>query len=278
MPYSAEISRRHPGCIIFFLDQSGSMAEKFGEGTISKASGAADAINRLLQELILKCTKEDGVRDYFDIAIIGYGSSVGFAGPLVGQKFVKPSWLADNPLRIEERLKKEPNGAGGLVEVKVKFPVWFDPVSSADTPMCKALELGYEWLKEWVTNHSEAFPPIVFNITDGEATDGDPENIAKEIMKLSTSDGNVLMFNCHISSTKATPILFPEGEEELPSDDLAKKLFKMSSILPKPILNLAKKEGFAVKENARGFAFNADLVHLIRFLDIGTRVSRELLR
>lgn len=278
MPYSAEISRRNPGCILFFLDQSGSMREEFGEGNITKAKGAADAINRLLHELVLKCTKEEGVRDYFDIAIIGYGSDKGYAGPLIGQKFVKLSWLADHTLRIEERTKKEPDGAGGLVEAKVKFPVWFDPVASADTPMCKALELGYEWIKEWTATHPNAFPPIAFNITDGEATDGDPEKIAEKIMELSTSDGKVLLFNCHISSIKASPIFFPQNEEELPKDELAKKLFRMSSILPQPILNLAKKEGFAVNEKSRGFAFNADLVHLISFLDIGTRVSRELLR
>lgn len=278
MPYSSEISRRNPGCIIFLLDQSGSMGERIGRGNVSKAKGAADAINRLLQELVLKCTKEEGVRDYFDIAIMGYGSREGYAGPLIGQKIVKLSWLAEHTLKIDERTRKEPNGAGGTVEVKVKFPVWFEPVASADTPMCRALELGYEWVKEWVTDHPDAFPPIVFNITDGEATDGDPEPNAKKVMELSTSDGNVLMFNCHISSTKAPPVLFPANENELPRDEFAKKLFRMSSTLPEPILNLAAKEGFDVKEKSRGFAFNADLVQLIDFLDIGTRVSRELLR
>jgi hypothetical protein len=270
MPYSKEISRRNPSAIMFLLDQSGSMSEGFGAASIPKAQGAADAINRLLQELILKCTKEEGIRDYFDVAIIGYGSQQGYAGALIGQKFVKLSWLGEHPNKIEERTRKESDGAGGIVENRVKFPIWFDPVASGDTPMCKALELAYEWVSEWITDHQDAYPPMIFNITDGGATDADPESAAKKIMSLSTSDGNVLIYNCHISGTKGSEILFPKSEEELPADELARKLFRMSSLLPQEVINLAEKE-IAVEQNSRGFAFNADLVNLIKFLNIGTR-------
>lgn len=278
MPYSAEISRRNPSCIVFLLDQSGSMNEEYGLGNVSKAQGAANTINRFLQELILKCTKEGGVKDYFDIAIVGYGSKQQDASPLIGQKFVKLPWLAENPLRVEERMMKEEDGAGGVVEVKVKFRIWFEPVASSDTPMCKAMEFTYDLIKDWTASHRDAFPPMIFNITDGEATDGDPENTASKIKQLSTSDGDVLMYNCHISGTKASAILFPESEDELPADQFAKKLFRMSSTLPESIWKLAQKEGFNAGENSRGFAFNADLVLIADFLDIGTRVSREMLR
>lgn len=276
MPYSKEVSRRNPSAIMFLLDQSGSMNEGFGTASGTKAQGAADAINRLLQELILKCTKEEGIRDYFDVAVVGYGSSQDYAGPLIGQRFVKLSWLGQHPRKIEERTRKEPDGAGGIVETRVKFPIWFDPVASSDTPMCKALELAYDWVRDWVASHNDAFPPMIFNITDGGATDADPEDAAKRIMALSTSDGNVLMFNCHISGTSESEILFPESEEELPADELARKLFRMSSLLPQRVIELAQKENLSVEQNSRGFAFNADLVHLIRFLDIGTRVTPGL--
>ncbi len=54
MPYTAEISRANPACIIFLLDQSGSMNEPFsatGEALLPKARGVADAISRLIAEL-----------------------------------------------------------------------------------------------------------------------------------------------------------------------------------------------------------------------------------
>jgi hypothetical protein len=42
------------------------MTDSFGAGGTgqSKANGVADAINRLLQNLVIKCAKEEGVRDY----------------------------------------------------------------------------------------------------------------------------------------------------------------------------------------------------------------------
>ena len=58
MPYSAEISRTNPTALLFLLDQSSSMLEPFGgQPDKSKAEGVADALNRLLQNIVLKCAK-----------------------------------------------------------------------------------------------------------------------------------------------------------------------------------------------------------------------------
>ena len=77
MPYVAEISRTSPTCILFLIDQSSSMAGPFGGAPgKSKADGVADAVNRLLQNLALKCAKSDGIRDYFHVGVIGYGGRV----------------------------------------------------------------------------------------------------------------------------------------------------------------------------------------------------------
>ena len=136
--------------------------------------------------------------------------------------------------------------------------------------MCQTLTMVQEAISDWVASHSASYPPTVINITDGEPTDGDPESLADSIRNLETSDGKVLMYNCHISSTPGAQVLFPSGDENLP-DDKARLLFRMSSVLPDPIRNVAIAEKIKIGEAARGFAFNADLVDLIRFLDIGTR-------
>ena len=156
--------------------------------------------------------------------------------------------------------------------VKVKLPVWFDAKAAGSTPMCEALKLAHTTLTAWTSNHPYSFPPVVINITDGEATDGDPAVEAEALRNLSTQDGNLLLFNCHISGTSSDSILFADHEEGLP-DQFAKLLFNMSSVLPEAIRESAQREGFKVSEKSRGFAFNADLVELIRFLDIGTRPS-----
>lgn len=117
MPYSAEISRTNPSCFLFLIDQSGSMSDTFGTETQKKkADGVADAINRLLQNLTIKCAKSEGVRDYYEVGVIGYGSSVGpaFSGALAGRNLVPISQVAVSPARVEERTKKVDDGAGVL--------------------------------------------------------------------------------------------------------------------------------------------------------------------
>lgn len=280
MPYTAEISRVNPGCFVFLIDQSGSMADEFG-GEISKqkSEGVADAINRLLQNLVIKCTKSEGVRDYFEVGVIGYGASVGpaFSGSLGGRNVVPISEVAMQPAQIDERTHKVYDDAGGILEQPIKFPVWFYPVANGGTPMCEAMERTYNIVQDWVQRYATSYPPVVINITDGESTDGDPTGIAEKIMNLSTQDGKVLVFNCHISSMSAAPIMFPDTELGLP-DEFARLLFNMSSVLPDNLCKVAQSEGFQAVGNARGFAFNADLISVISFLDIGTRPSSLQLR
>jgi hypothetical protein len=252
------------------------MQDPFGDGesTRKKADGVADAINKLLQNLVIKCAKEEGVRDYYNVGVIGYGHHVGpaFAGALAGREIVPISDIANQPARIEERTKKIDDGAGGLVDQTIKFPIWFDAIANGGTPMCAALTRAQNILSNWLTQHPDCFPPIVINITDGESTDGDPTSTATTIKGLSSSDGNVLLFNLHLSSSRATPVEFPDNESGLP-DEYARLLFSISSTLPDYMRSIAQQEGFAVSEGTRGFVFNADIVSVIRFLDIGTRPS-----
>jgi hypothetical protein len=273
--YTAEISRKNPSCFLFLIDRSGSMADPFGEDSKRrKADQVSDVINRLLQNLIIKCAKQEGVRDYYHIGVIGYGNQVGpaFAGALAGKELVPISEVANTPARIETRSKKGDDGAGGVSDQTVKFPIWFDPVAHGGTPMCQALTQAQSVMQGWASEHPHGFPPVVINISDGEPTDGDPNAPAESVMQVSTSDGNVLLFNVHISSHSASPILFPDNDETLP-DDHARLLFNISSRLPEFLRTLVQQEGISVSENTRGFAFQADLVTLIKFLDIGTRPS-----
>ncbi|OJW23946.1 MAG: hypothetical protein BGO49_17295 [Planctomycetales bacterium 71-10] len=300
MPYTAEISRTNPSCFLFLIDQSGSMQDVMDPTNLramdspmvvdgrtythtasgkTKAQGVADAINRLLQNLVIKCAKSEGVRDYYEVGVIGYGGDntaykVGpaFSGALVGREVVPIGEIADSPARIEERSKKVDDGAGGLVDQKIKFPIWFDPVAVGGTPMSQAMTKARDVLSDWVARHPASFPPIVINITDGEWTDSDPTPAAESVKALSTDDGNVLVFNIHISANQGASIEFPDDESRL-GDQYARFLFNLSSPLPSYMQSIARQEGLQVSELSRGFAFNADMVGLIRFIDIGTRPS-----
>jgi hypothetical protein len=282
MAYTAEISRTNPTCFLFLVDQSESMSDPFGgeAGNRKKAEGVADAINRLLQTLVLRCAKSEGVRDYFHVGVIGYGGSrVGsaFGGTLAGKMLVPISEIANQPLRVEQRMKKVDDGAGGLVEQNSRFPVWFEPVADGATPMCEALRLAQAIISEFVSRAPHCFPPLIVNITDGEANDGNPEPIAEELKQMRSSDGQVLLFNAHLSSRRDRPFEFPSMGDGLP-DEYARMLFRMSSPLPQRMSEVAQKEGLPVAADSRGFVFNADLVSVIRFLDIGTRIDAKNLR
>jgi len=274
MSYTAEISRANPSCFIFLLDRSSSMEDPIGGETgAPKRDVVADAMNRLLAELAIKCAKEEGVRDYFHVAVVGYGgndvSSV-FGGALAGRELVPISVVAENPLRLEERMRKESDGAGGVIELATKFPIWVEPTASGGTPMCKALAKARVLAMDWVAEHPRCFPPITLNLTDGEATDGDPVAPADELRACASDDGHVLLFNLHISGSAGAPVAFPGTDTELP-DPFARMLFGMSSVLPPYMQSYAKQNGYQVNNASRGFVYNADIVSLVQFLDIGTR-------
>jgi|SRR5580704_18525181 hypothetical protein len=119
MAYGAEISRTNPTCFLFLIDQSGSMADTVpNQPNRTKANAVADTINRLLQNLVIRCAKEEGVRDYFHAGVIGYGSNVGpaFSGALAGKELVSISEIGNMPARVEDRTKKVDDGAGGIAD------------------------------------------------------------------------------------------------------------------------------------------------------------------
>src|ERR1700730_14342675 len=87
MPYTASIQRSDPTAFLFLVDQSGSMGDKMS-GEKTKSQFVADVLNRTLMNLVTRCTKSEGVRNYFDVGVIGYGNSgaaSGFTGTLSGQ-------------------------------------------------------------------------------------------------------------------------------------------------------------------------------------------------
>jgi hypothetical protein len=285
MPYSAEISRQQPTAFVFLLDQSASMQDPFGgskekgDAAPSKARVLADTVNRLLQNLVLRCAKEEGVRDYFHVGIIGYGERVQhLITPAsefdTGTGLIPISHIAERPRRMEERVKTQPDGQGGETERRVKTPIWFDPHAKNGTPMCQALDLAAQSVRSWIDAHPSSFPPVVLNVTDGEATDGDPLRYAQQLRSFATDDGEVLLFNVHLSESEEPALLLPSDRGELPhDDDYAGTLFQMSSTLPFSMRAAAEQEGLHVDLDTRGFVFNADPVSLVTFLEIGTRPS-----
>ena len=245
-------------------------------------------MNRFIQDLIGMCEKGGELPlDYFYIGVIAYTTDrnnppnvlvgpvlQGQNGTLSGRDLVSVSDLFNDPLSIEELKKKFDDGAGGMIEMPVKFPIWYrepDPMTMGGTPMCHALEYARGIAEAWCGSRSESFPPVVIHLTDGEPTDGDPEAYAEALKALETIDGNVLLFNCHLSSSQAAPVVFPVSESML-TDDYAKLLYRMSSELPESpeIKAQLESKGVSFPKGARGMVFNADAMGLLTLIQLGT--------
>lgn len=290
MAYTADISRTNPACFLFLVDQSGSMSKPLaGEQGQIKMDMAADAINRCIRSTIERCSRGVDINDYFYIGIIGYRTDRNNT-PIINS--VLPETSVDQPLlalsevnrvtRYEERVVKVSDNAGGVIDIPQEIPKWLDAHAESGTPMCRALEVAYQAAEGWVDNFPNSFPPIVINVSDGEASDAkdpdDPARLAQRIKDLTTEDGNVLLFNIHLSEERESAVRFPDSEDLLPRGDRhASLMFRMSSVLPDSSRALASEgREFPVGEHARGYVFNADLADLVMFLEIGTRAASNL--
>ena len=272
MSYQAEISREHPTCLLFVIDQSGSMDEITDAGR-SKAEFVADVLNKTLYTLVTTCSKADGVRDYFDVGVIAYsGSDVtsGFGGALAGSIVHPIRAIGEQALRVEERKKKVDDGAGGIIELKTKFPVWFDPKSLGGTPMRAALSKTMETVAGWCEDHRDSYPPTILHVTDGQSTDGSPEEVADALRAVATRDGAALLFNMHVTAAGGLESVFPTSDADL-KDELSRLLFRMSSSLPPHLAEFAGDKGYEIAEGSRGFIFNGDPQCIVDFFEIGTR-------
>ncbi|GCE26321.1 hypothetical protein KDA_18050 [Dictyobacter alpinus] len=260
-----------PGCLIFLLDQSGSMADPFGAVQAGagrrKCDMVATVLNGFLNELIVANTvaQRDGtteVRPRAEVAVLGYeGISVEpvLQGNLEGRSFVSLAELQMNPLDIERRKRTEIDDIGQEIEITVPFPVWVKAKAGGGTPMCMALEQARDLAQEWATSHPDSYPPVIINVTDGVASDGDPLELAQQISEISTNDGRALFFNVHITDYNLAPIMYPATQAELPDDPYAQLLFEVSSEIPENSRQqLQSLLGRPVQPGARGLIFNGD--------------------
>ena len=278
--YTQSITRSRRTAFVRAIDCSGSMAEpiRFRGRPTTKAEAVASVANGLLFELIERARRSDGVRNYYDIAVLGYSGDDEVSSLLPGDRdtLSVTELAAVRPdIRRETVECRLPDGGIALRELPV--PVWIEPRAAGQTPMCEALRRIRDLAAAWSADpsHAESFPPIVFNITDGEATDCDEEElraVAEEIKALRTADGNVLVVNIHIAAADTSAAtFFPSEEEPRYPNRYAALLYDCSSVMPAVFdeaIRAAKGPG-AVPP-FRGVSYNASADELVAMLNIGS--------
>lgn len=255
----------------------------FGSTVATKAEVVAMVTNRLLCEVINRCRRDDGIADYFDIAAIGYSGER--ARMLLSDEvtFMKPSQLARQNCRTRLITQQRTYPDGSSREISTELKYWIEPRAEGNTPMRSALDMALNLLVRWCRRpcSSASYPPTVFNITDGEATDGDYEmlcSIADEIKNLGTSDGKALLININISSMSSDKtVLFPSGKEELPGCRYTSLLYDMSSEMPAEYNDSIQEIRQGSAPPYRGMSLNTTAASLISMMNIGSRSINKIL-
>jgi len=258
------ITSTNPCLLVYLVDQSQSMQGFFGNANHPKSIEVANAINDILYEVGLRCIGPSAeIKNRFEIAIVGYGKA---------QNSVQSAWEGQLQNRWVVSIKDIFDYPLGQENEK---PIWIKPYANNDTPMTKAFENAYRLCQDWINwgNHRDCHPPVIINITDGEATDagysyGPLKEQVERIKSLSTNFGNAFVLNIHISSQAGERKLFPSSLHA--SDRFGNLLFELSSPLNENMLRIASFHGYNVQPGSKGYVFNGNASDLMNFLNIGT--------
>ena len=264
--YTSTINSRNRTAFIILLDRSGSMAEQitFNGQRLTKAEALAEVTNRLIFELLCRARRSDGVRNYFDVALIGYAGDA--LQPIIGESkgFI--------PITEFEQMMQAAPSRGGFA-----LPRWVAPAAEGATPMFEALLEACEMVEEWCARpeNAQSYPPTIFNITDGEASDGDHADIAEiseRLRSYATADGNALLINIHLASGESErSVIFPQSVDELGGNYYARLLYECASEMPSNYAPaIASLRGETVGTRYRGMCFNASAAEVVAMMNIGS--------
>ncbi len=283
--YTRRFTRRYPGLFIILLDQSGSMAEEVDGRGCSKADFATTAINNLIHEMvqIAKFDVSTGKRrKYAYLSIFGYNDSV---YPLLSPEPMDIPFLSEHHRGTVPTVRDVLDShAGTYRQVTENRVFWIEPRTQGKTQMAEAFTYARNVATRWLTEAPEpgqaprqdCFPPIIINITDAQDNGKvNPLSITQEIQREGTSQGSILIFNCHFTTRIGQSLIFPGSTHEVAHLDppFASQIFEMSSIIPEPLRKKAIAEFGLNREippNARSLIYNADADVLIKFLHWGT--------
>lgn len=218
---------------------------------------AAEAVHKAIEEIINNCINGTKVKNRVYITIIGYGNKNNVC-------ILKEGWATDYVTDLQKC-----KSSGSLI---------IKPNSYGGTPMAEGFDMAKECIEKWLDDRrnagTEMPAPIVINITDGMPNSEDEATTsAQEIMNMSTSDGNVILFNIHMNED-GKEIRFPRSISQTGGSEEAAFLYDISSEMNDQFIRVAHSKGFeGVSQGAKGFIANANGDTLVRFIEFGSSVS-----
>ncbi len=203
----SRISEVHPTAIVFVVDQSRSMSRGTEINNVEYdyiSEVAAESVNTLIEHFLRRCISAQGeVNHLYDIAVIGYGDDVrnGWNGE-----------LADSDMHSPVELLAHTQGHGDRFR-------WVDPKDDDNKSRSDlALEHVYEMLDAWVKRKENrySYPPTIIHVSDGGISTQYQNGFlkaAERLKRLSTENGNLILWNIGISPFRSKEYVLLSGEE-----------------------------------------------------------------
>jgi hypothetical protein len=279
--YQQSITHINRTAIVIAIDSSISMQEwtTLHNTPMRKMEAASIIANFIIDELTLRTTRGEEVRNYYDIMVIAYsGDGVEV---VVGDEhggMIGISHLVENtPQPKCYHINQECNQERGI-STPITLHEWVSPKACGTTPIYEAFSHIKRVLSDWCDNphNRDSFPPLVINISDGGCNDADYNDIvdiAKDIKELHTFDGSTLFVNIYLATDEGQnncSLVFPEEEETI-ADEQERLLYEMSSTLPEELEHVIYELSRHKCHRARKcFARNASICEVLAFANIGT--------
>lgn len=237
--YTACPREKHPGLVIFMIDQSCGLKESSSFDGKTLADLAADFLNCSIEELIrmnirpmLEDEDDDDIRDSYMIVIISYGGY--YNNPI---QVINCGYLS----KIEEKYERRETNT---IDGKFTLLSIIKPIIGYGCPMATAFREAKNIINEWRNDgHNRDIDPspIICNITakgspiydEGYTIKEAYSNtiqVAQEIMSMQFPDGSPRILNVILTSDKDNEMCFPDEKCILNSNDLLTKfVFDISS-------------------------------------------------
>lgn len=157
--YPKQWSSASPGLLIFLIDQSVSTSNVSNE-SFNSSKFCANFVNYQINTIIKYHFSGFQPKNRCYIEVIGYSDN---ANVLCSGFLIE---LYENPIKIITIRKKISDGAGGLVEIDKKMPIWVEPVmDGVHSNAVSAFQLALNTIQKWIDKYPGSPAPIIVNIS-----------------------------------------------------------------------------------------------------------------
>lgn len=227
-----------PRLIVFIVDHSRSTSQKTmldGKEVAYASDAISTIVNDQIYSLVKQCVEDTGIRNRYDISVIGYGDSAynAWQSSLGTDDFYSPDKLYSFLMKDKPSFMTIDDYFNELSK-----SIWVAPNHSGwKTRTDYAFKRAKKLIESWVSNHSaKCDPPVVIHITDGDFSGGIEVNearlLAESIMDIKTERGQTSIWNFHINPRHASPVLLPDIIDAGRLEESVRRLYEFSSDIP----------------------------------------------